>query len=97
MATYLEHNNVTEYSYIALQAPAWEQSFARPQSPYFDHMGFIVEDLADVVQRLKDYPFRIREVPDSPGYKKIYVYIFDGIILEILQYTTTDLAVRNAY
>jgi hypothetical protein len=70
MATYLEHNNVTEYSYIALQAPAWEQSFARPQSPYFDHMGFIVEDLADVVQRLKDYPFRIREVPDSPGYKK---------------------------
>ncbi|MFT4925126.1 MAG: hypothetical protein ACI8WB_001216 [Phenylobacterium sp.] len=87
----------TDSSYLALQAPAWDQPPARQNSPYFDHMGFVVDDLDVVVAVLKTYPYRIREIADSPGFKKIYVYIFNGIILELLQYITDDMTVRNRY
>ena len=87
----------TEASYLALQAPPWGQPFSRQPSPYFDHLGIIVDDLDQVLEVLKRYPYRIRPIPETQGYKKIYVYIFDGIILEILEYKTTDWAIRNQY
>ena len=87
----------TEISYLALQSTPYNQTFSRPISHYFDHYGIIVDNLEDVVSRLKKYPYRIRIEPEKPSYKKVYAYIFDGIILEILQYKTDNLSLRNKY
>ena len=87
----------TATSYLALQGTSFGEAFQGGESPYFDHYGIIVDDLEAVTERLGDWPYKIRTNEESPGIKKIYVFIFDGIILEIIEYKTTDLEVRNSY
>ena len=87
----------TPTSYIALQGTPYGEAFKGGVNHYFDHYGIIVDDLHKVTERLAGWPYKIRTEEETEGIKKIYVYIFDGLILEIIEYKSTDLAIRNSY
>ena len=64
----------------------------------FNHLGWEVDDVADVEQRLlaAGYPSYLKE-HDHPARLRTYVYDADGNDWEFIQYLSDDPAARNDY
>jgi hypothetical protein len=88
----------TPTHYLAFQSTPNNMPLKGDYNVYFNHLGFVVDDMDDTLSlfarmgydkvRLDDtHPFRIRA----------YIYIFDGLILELVQYKSQVPAEMNDY
>lgn len=91
----------TDENYIAL-SPAHAEPDKR-WSPYrgmpgMNHLGFEVDDVAALRERLKSAGFRESTPPNShPHRKRVYFYDAEGNDWEFVQYLSADPAERNDY
>ncbi len=92
----------TETSYIALQAPHLDATPEEARPAYenhgVNHLGWVVDDLDAVVQRLEAGGYR-RGITGQPHPHRRRVYFYDpaGFEWEIVEYTSEDPAARNDY
>ena len=88
-------------TYIALNET--KQSRDENQAPYngkpgVNHLGFEVDDVEALRERLAAAGFRDSTYPNShPHRKRVYFYDADGNDWEFVQYFTDDVALRNDY
>ncbi len=91
----------TQQSYIAVQEvePKPQQHVSR--TPYFDlgvnHVGLVVEDVAQIEQRLTAAGYRKNMYEDEGYRKRLYFFDGDGLEWEFIEYLTTNLEERNRY
>ena len=90
----------TAEHYIALQQEAEPKVSNR--TPYTDnginHVGFVVENVDDVKQRLQDGGYAANDMGVSEeGRTSIYVFDDTGIEWEFVQYHSDDNSVKNHY
>ena len=100
----------TESSYIALNTPTDKSRFAGPQttksanrmmSGGFNHVGFVVEDVDVVHNRILEAGFKQGynngEIIEHPSRRSVYMLDGDGNEFEFMQYLTDEIAERNSY
>ncbi|MGB5166113.1 MAG: VOC family protein [Woeseiaceae bacterium] len=91
----------TDDTYIALSETAQRDNDLK--SPYdtnpgVNHLGYEVDDVEALRQRLAAAGFRDSTYPNSHPYRKrVYFYDEDGNDWEFVQYLTDDAALRNDY
>ncbi|KXF79625.1 VOC family protein [Enterovibrio coralii] len=90
----------TETSYIALQEVVIDKAVER--IPYrqlgTNHIGFVVDDVTSVSERLKAEGFTQIEFNEShPSRKRAYFLDADGIEWEFVEYLTDAMESRNDY
>jgi predicted enzyme related to lactoylglutathione lyase len=88
----------TEISYLALQGPPHGMSFQPPVNTYFNHMGFVVEDIEQTLTRVKSAGYeRVRVDYTHPHRKRAYAWVFDDNVLEFVEYSSERPEERNDY
>ena len=91
----------TDDTYIALNETT--QSRDENQEPYngkpgVNHLGYEVDDVEALRDRLTAAGFKDSTYPNShPHRKRVYFYDADGNDWEFVQYFTNDVALRNDY
>lgn len=88
-------------TYIALneadEEPA-EQWLPYSKKPGINHLGYEVDDVDALQQRMLAAGFRDSTYPNShPHRKRVYFYDADGNDWEFVQYFSDDVAERNDY
>ena len=89
----------TETTYLALEgATASASGHQTYRNPGLNHLGFVVEDLDSVVERLTSagYEEHMRDF-SHPHRKRTYFYDSDGNEYEFVQYLSENPAERNQY
>lgn len=99
----------TDSSYVALNTPI-DKSLLAPAdggkitnmaTAGFNHVGFVVEDVAAVRDRVLEAGFRGGynggEIIDHPHRRSAYLLDGDGNEFEFMQYLTDNIADRNSY
>ena len=88
----------TEDTYLALQAPPLGHEFKRNEHNYFNHMGFVVEDIEETLDRIQEAGCSaLRKDYSHPHRRRAYVWVFDGTVLELVEYSSEENAERNDY
>jgi hypothetical protein len=64
----------------------------------FNHVGFVVNDLAEVIQRLQDVGYKTGDLAEEIDYRQ-RTYIFDenGVEWEFVQYLSEEPEKANVY
>jgi len=84
----------TESSYIALNESPKERESPGP----LNHLGFVVDDLSAVAQRLNGAGYEEGfQAPEHPHRTRRYFFDPDGIEWEFVEYHSADPAERNDY
>ncbi len=89
----------TDDTYVALTTVA----AGDPRAPYSDtpglnHLGFEIDDLDALRQRMARAGFRPNlEVDDHPARRRIYFHDPEGNDWEFVEYRTNDVSQRNDY
>jgi predicted enzyme related to lactoylglutathione lyase len=85
-------------SYLALQATPDGMPFQRNKYTYFNHMGFVVGDIEQVLADVAAMGYsQVRKDYTHPHRKRAYVWVFDGNVLEFVEYHSENPGERNAY
>lgn len=91
----------TDDTYIALNETreardsGWEPYCGKPG---VNHLGFEVDDVEALRERLSAAGFRDSTYPNNhPHRKRVYFYDADGNDWEFVQYLTDDVSLRNDY
>ena len=99
----------TDSSYVALNTPIDNSLLAPRDAPKlagmtaegFNHVGFVVEDVAAVRDRVLEAGFRGGynggRIIDHPHRRSAYLLDGDGNEFEFMQYLTDNVADRNSY
>ncbi len=90
----------TEETYVALeQVSAADQGSRRPYRDIgINHIGFVVEDVDSIKNRLTENGYRKSiEVEPHPYRKRVYFYDGSGIEYEFVEYLSDNPAERNDY
>lgn len=88
----------TDETYLALQATPDEMPFERNKYTYFNHMGFIVGDIEETLKHAESMGYtQVRKDYTHPHRKRAYLWVFDGNVLEFLEYHSDKPEERNAY
>lgn len=99
----------TDYSYIALNTLLDKSLLPSPEAPEavratsagFNHVGFVVEDVSSLRNRLLEAGFHRGynngEIIDHPHRRSVYLRDSDGNEFEFMQYLTESTADRNTY
>jgi catechol 2,3-dioxygenase-like lactoylglutathione lyase family enzyme len=91
----------TDETYIALNETSDDRSANREPydgKPGINHLGYEVDDVDALQERLVAAGFRDSTYPNShPHRKRVYFYDADGNDWEFVQYFTDDMAKRNDY
>ncbi|MEL7486462.1 MAG: VOC family protein [Pseudomonadota bacterium] len=88
----------TDESYLALQAPPIGHEFKQNKNNYFNHMGFVVDDIDETLERVKDAGCsNLRTDYSHPHRLRAYAWVFDGTVLEFVQYKSENAEERNCY
>jgi catechol 2,3-dioxygenase-like lactoylglutathione lyase family enzyme len=99
----------TDTSYIAINTPTNKKRFAAPKlaklidriTGGFNHVGFVVEDVEEVHQRILKAGFsrgyNNGNIIEHPSRRSVYMLDDDGNEFEFMQYLTDDTAERNSY
>jgi catechol 2,3-dioxygenase-like lactoylglutathione lyase family enzyme len=91
----------TDETYLALNQATAEP--AEPWVPYAgrpgtNHLGYEVDDVAALSERLAAAGYRESTVPNAhPHRRRVYFYDPEGNDWEFVEYTSTDPAERNDY
>jgi catechol 2,3-dioxygenase-like lactoylglutathione lyase family enzyme len=76
-------------------AEQWQPYAGRPG---LNHLGFEVDDVDALRERLAAAGYRDSTVPNShPARKRVYFYDAEGNDWEFVEYLTDDVALRNDY
>jgi len=90
-----------EDTYIALNEASVEAAGDRKpydEQPGFNHLGYEVDDVDQLRERLAAAGFQDSTFPNShPHRKRVYFYDADGNDWEFVQYFSDDSAKRNDY
>lgn len=88
----------TDDSYLALQATPDEMPFQQNRHTYFNHLGFVVDDIEKSLERCISMGYsQVRKDYTHQHRKRAYVWIFDGNIIELLEYHSDKPEERNEY
>ena len=91
----------TDETYIALNETDIDRSpntEAYDGKPGVNHLGYEVDDVEGLRERLSAAGFKDSTYPNShPHRKRVYFYDADGNDWEFVQYLTDDVALRNDY
>ena len=99
----------TDSSYVALNTPLDKSRFASPEARQsarktlggFNHVGFVVEDVAATRERLLEGGFKGGynggQIIEHPHRRSAYLLDADGNEFEFMQYLTDNIAERNSY
>lgn len=89
----------TEVTYLAInQMPDPAQGTYQQRHPGFNHVGFVVDDVDALRERMLRAGYREGYVPDPhPHRKRVYIIDADGMEHEFVQYYADDFAKRNDY
>lgn len=88
----------TDDSYLALQATPDGMPFQQNKYTYFNHLGFVVDDIEKALERTASAGYaQIRKDYTHPHRKRAYVWIFDGNVIEFLEYHSEKPEERHAY
>ncbi len=90
----------TDSSYIALQGVVNEKEQNRTPYDEFgvNHLGYVVDDVDSIKQRLQEAGYKEGLVPEPhPHRKRIYFYDRSGFEWEFVQYYSENPAERNDY
>ena len=91
----------THETYIALNETSSDGAATKQpydSKPGINHLGYEVDDVDALQQRLSDAGFRDSTYPNNhPHRKRVYFYDADGNDWEFVQYFTDDPAERNDY
>lgn len=91
-------DNTTYLAIYQATSPA-----AQPWQPYsgrpgLNHIGFVVDDVASLRQRMLDAGYQETTVPNEhPARKRVYFNDPDGNDWEFIEYATADMSLRNDY
>ena len=86
-----------QQSYIALQATPDEAPFIQTENHYFNHLGFVVEDLDGCINRIKQLAVEVEIGNEHPFRKRAYLDDPDGNMIELIEYLSEDDSERNDY
>lgn len=90
-----EHTYLAIYQATKPAGEAWQPYSGRPG---LNHLGFVVEDVQALRQRLLDAGYKETTIAnDHPARKRIYFNDPEGNDWEFLQYLTDDPEQRNDY
>jgi catechol 2,3-dioxygenase-like lactoylglutathione lyase family enzyme len=67
------------------------------QSTGINHVGFMVDDVDDLMAKYGAAGFKCSPTDESPSRKRLYVTDADHIMWEFIEYLSDDPAVRNDY
>lgn len=88
----------TEESYVALQATPDNMPFHENKYSYFNHMGFVVGSVDQILERVMSLGYTQFRVDDThPHRKRAYVWVFDNNVLEFVEYYTDKSEEKNDY
>jgi hypothetical protein len=88
----------TQETYLALQAPPIGHEFKQNKFNYFNHMGFVVDDIEFTIEQIKEAGYTtIRTDYTHPHRLRAYAWIFDEIVLELVQYKSDKASEINDY
>jgi catechol 2,3-dioxygenase-like lactoylglutathione lyase family enzyme len=91
----------TDETYIALNETSFDGSAGKQpydRKPGINHLGYEVDDVDALQQRLSAAGFRDSTYPNNhPHRKRVYFYDTDGNDWEFVQYFTDNPAERNDY
>ncbi|MDP6039712.1 MAG: VOC family protein [Candidatus Latescibacteria bacterium] len=89
-----------DQTYIALEeiTPKTESGRRAYRDVGFNHVGFVVNDLAEVIQRLQDVGYKTGDLAEEIDYRQ-RTYIFDenGVEWEFVQYLSEEPEKANVY
>ena len=84
--------------YLALQSTPNNLPFKENKYNYFNHLGFVVDNMDDTLVRFADEGYNDVRLDDThPHRTRAYIYIFDTLILELVAYKSTVPAEMNDY
>ena len=99
----------TESHYIAINSPTDKNRFAAAEtkdpgdrmSGGFNHVGFVVEDVEAVHNRILEAGFERGynngNIIEHPSRRSVYMLDGDGNEFEFMQYLTAEISKRNSY
>lgn len=88
----------TQETYLALNDGAAGKVRGAYESAGVNHLGFVVDDVEAVKQRLLKAGFKEGFVPpEHPHRRRVYFNDSDGFEWEFVQYFSNDPALRNDY
>ncbi len=90
----------TEKTYVALEEvnPPSETGRAPYENPGINHIGFVVDDLGGLIERLRSAGYDPGELAeDIDSRKRTYIFDENGVEWEFVQYLTDDPERANVY
>ena len=89
----------TDEQYIAIQETSVAKKQARDAvyDTGFNHVGFVVDSVDDVLQKVRAEGYEGGMAESHPFRKRLYVTDHDGITWEFIEYLSDDPAQRNDY
>ena len=88
----------TDSTYIALSRATEHGAAANYRGPGINHLGFVVDDIDDIKQRLSAAGYKEGIVCEPHPYRKrLYFHDADGLEWEFIQYLSDDPGERNDY
>ncbi|PWW40317.1 hypothetical protein DFO83_102135 [Idiomarina loihiensis] len=88
----------TESHYLALQSTPNNLPLKENKYNYFNHLGFVVGDINSTLEQFTLMGYGKHRIDDSHPYRtRAYIYIFDTLILELVQYKSDEFDKMNDY
>ena len=90
----------TEKTYVALEEvnPPSETGRAPYENPGINHIGFVVDDLDGLIERVRSAGYDPGELAeDIDSRKRTYIFDENGVEWEFVQYLTDDPEQANVY
>ena len=88
----------TQSHYLALQSTPNNMPLKTNTHNYFNHLGFVVDDMDDTLSLFARMGYdKVRLDDTHPHRIRAYIYIFDTLILELVKYHSQVPAEMNDY
>lgn len=88
----------TQTHYLALQSTPNNLPLKENKYNYFNHLGFAVDDMDTTLAKFTQMGYDKHRIDDTHPYRiRAYIYIFDTLILELVEYKSDKFEEINDY